>query len=139
MSAPGQHRRLHSLIFTLSLILRGSDPLQARHHARELLKKEPPPTREKRVSVISLDDQRIVGSIFKALCQSSATHQDLRRQIFRHMARVQDSNVCSWSLFRDTPISRERFCKNSQENPQRKRKLVVVAHEHKQSQVTSHS
>jgi hypothetical protein len=103
------------------------------------LKKEPSPTREKRVSVISLDDQRIVGSIFKALCHSSATHQDLRRQIFRHMAKSTRLQRMFLDVVSGHPDIQRAVLQELAKNPQLKRKLVVVAHEHKQSQVTSHS
>jgi hypothetical protein len=103
------------------------------------LKKEPPPRREKRVSVVSLDDQRIVGSIFEALCHSSTTHQDLRRQIFRHMAKSTKLQRMLLGVVSEHPDIQRAVVQELAKNPQLKRKLVVVAHGDKKSQVTSHS
>jgi hypothetical protein len=97
------------------------------------LKKQPSPTREKLVSIISLDDQRIVGSIFEALCHSSPTHQGLRRQIFRHLAKSTKLQRMFLDVVSGHPDIQRAVLQELAKKPQLKRKLVVVANEHKRS------
>lgn len=91
------------------------------------------------MSVISLDDEEIVGLIFKGIRQSAATRQDLRRQIFRYITKsTKLQHMFLDALSKQSDIQR-LVLQELAKNPRLKRKLVVVAHEFKKSKAGSDS
>ena len=83
------------------------------------------------VSVISLNDKRIVNSIFREIAHSTAAHQNLRRQIFRQVAKSTKLQHLLLNVLSRHPAEQKALLQELAKTPQLKRKLVVVAHEQK--------
>ncbi|HZW78972.1 MAG TPA: hypothetical protein VFF50_00755 [Candidatus Deferrimicrobiaceae bacterium] len=92
------------------------------------MKKKQPSSHETRVSIISLDDDQIVRSIFKGIQHSTAAHQDLRRHIFRHIAKSPKLQHMLLDVLSGHPDAQRALLQELGKNPQLKRKIVVVAH-----------
>jgi hypothetical protein len=96
-----------------------------------------PTGRQSRVSVISFNDKKVVNSIFHDIAHSTAAHQDLRRQIFRQVAKSAKLQHMLLDVLSRHPELQTSVLRELAKNPGLKRKLVVVAHEEKKLQGTS--
>jgi hypothetical protein len=90
-----------------------------------------------RVSVVSLDDRKIVDAIFREIQHTTATHRDLRRQIFRQVAKSAKLQHMLLDLLSKDAEVQKAVLQELAKNAQLKRKFVVVAHEQQKTQATS--
>ena len=91
------------------------------------MRKKQSPGSEARVSVISLNDKRIVGTIFKGIRHSSVATEDLRRYVFREVAKSAKLQLMFLDVLSKHPDRETAVLHELAKNPQLKRKLVVVA------------
>ena len=89
------------------------------------------------ISVISLNDQRVIASIFGQIRDPIGAHQALRRQVFRQVARSTKLQHMLLDVISKHPEAQRMVLQELAKHPQLKCKFVVVAHEQKKSQVTS--
>lgn len=91
------------------------------------MRKKQSPGSEARVSVISLNDKRIIVSIFKRISHRSAAHEELRRHVFREVAKSTKLQHMFLDVLSKQPERETAVLHELAKNPQLKRKLVVVA------------
>lgn len=92
---------------------------------------------ETRVSVVSLDDQEIVEAIFTAIQHTTASHRDLRRQIFRQVAKSTKLQHMLLDVLAKDAEAQKAILQELAKNAQLKRKFVVAAPGQNKAQTTS--
>lgn len=89
--------------------------------------------RRARVSIISLNDVRTVRSIFRQIAHTAITHQDLRRKIFREIARSPKLQHMILEVLSRHAEAQKNVLQQLAKSPQLKRKLFVIADEQQPS------
>lgn len=90
-----------------------------------------------RVSVVSLNDERTIGSIFRKIGHSTAMHQDVRRQVFRQVAKSAKLQYMILDVLAKDPKALKAVLGELVKVDQLKRKFVVIAHKEFKSQGTA--
>jgi hypothetical protein len=88
------------------------------------------------VSIISLNDHGIVRSIFKEIGHTTEAHQELRRQIFRQVAKSTKLQHMVLEMFSENSEAQKSLLQELAKNSQLRRKFFVAAQE-KNLRVTS--
>lgn len=98
---------------------------------------EKPGVGQTRVSVVSLNDERTIASIFRKIGHSTAMHQDVRRQVFRQIAKSAKLQHMILDVLAEHPKAQKAVLRELVNVDQLKRKFVVIAHEEFKSQETA--
>lgn len=98
---------------------------------------EKPGVGQTRVSVVSLNDERTIVSIFRKIGHSTAMHEDVRRQVFRHVAKSAKLQHMILDALAKDPQAQKAVLRELAKVDQLKRKFVVIAHEEFKSQGTA--
>ena len=98
---------------------------------------EKPGVGQARVSVVSLNDERIIRSIFREIGHSTAMHQDVRRQVFRQVAKSAKLQHMILDVLAKDPKAQKAVLRELVKVDQLKRKFVVIAHEEFKSEGTA--
>ena len=95
---------------------------------------EKPGVGQTRVSVVSLNDEQTIGWIFREIGHSTAMHQDVRRQVFRQVAKSAKLQHMILDVLAKDPKAQKAILRELAKVDQLKRKFVVIAHEELKSQ-----
>ena len=87
-----------------------------------------------RVSVVSLEDERVIASMFRDIRHSTAMHTDLRCQIFRQVAKSAKLQHMLLDVLSKDHKARKAFLRELAKVAPLKRKFVVIAHEQMSAQ-----
>jgi hypothetical protein len=90
-----------------------------------------------RVSVVSLNDERTISSIFREIGHTTVMHQDVRRQVFRQVAKSAKLQRMFLDVLAKDPKAQKAVLRELVKVDQLKRKFVVIAHEQFKSKGTA--
>ena len=89
------------------------------------------------LSVISLKDEEVVRSIFRAAQHPTEAYRDLRRKIFREVANSPTLQSMFLDLLSGDTVSQKVLVQELANNPQLKRRFFVLASGRKKSRAGS--
>jgi alpha-galactosidase len=89
----------------------------------------PSANRRAGVSIISLNDQGIVRSIFREIGRAADAHQELRRQIFRQVAKSAKLQHMILEMLSENSEAQKSLLQELAKNSQLRRKFFVAAQE----------
>jgi hypothetical protein len=81
--------------------------------------------------VISLNDQRILHVIFEAIAHASPAHQDLRRKIFRAIAKNAKLQDIILNVLSQHPEGQQDLLQELAKSPQLRRKFFMITEDKK--------